>query len=288
MDPHLVMCCTPLNREDYLAELRYAVLASEFFRYLYPNGRVSIGTTPGAAIPEEYSRFFDTLRYPFGDGPFAIQRQDFYRKTLIEVDHDRPIIFAGVDVLFTNRLDAKLDKADIVYSYRYHPAMPYCSDFLLVTPSGRRKAIAFQDEVIQIMNWQPPVIRSSWADQISIAAAIGHLNLGEFDGRYTKSPRRPEIDLVPGDTYLYTPNDAFFSDASKYTGFVVNDVQSNQEWLELFKNKIAVHFKGNRKRQFFFFSAIGYALGRIDPYKEEFSYPFDRLFDGFIKAPRSR
>lgn len=283
INPRLVMCCTPINRKDYLGELRFAVLASEFFRYLYPGAQVSIGTTPNAVVPTEYQQFFDLLEFPFEDGPFAIQRQKFYKKTIAESDPNSPLIFAGVDVLFTNRLGDRLKKTKYAYSYRYHPAMPYCSDFFFVNTTGRLEALKFQEEVIHMMNWQPPSIRSSWADQISIAAVVGHLKPEEFDGRYTKAPRFPELDLVPGDIFLYTPNDAFFSDIKRFTGDNVNDVTSHAEWLQLFSEKVSVHFKGNRKRQFFFFAALGYTLKRINPYRGEFSYPLERLFDGFIQ-----
>ena len=287
MTPRLVMCCTPINREDYLAELRYAVLASEFFRYLYPGAQVSIGTTPNAVVPSEYDQFFDLIKFPFEDGPFALQRQKFYKQTIESSDSDIPLIFAGVDVLFTNRLGDRLESARYAYSYRYHPAMPYCSDFFFVNSTGKEEALKFQEEVINVMSWQPQSIRSSWADQISIAAVVGHLKLEEFDGRYTKAPRLPALDLVPGDIFLYTPNDAFFSDAKKFNGYIHNDVVSDVEWLRLFDEKVSVHFKGNRKRQFFFFAALGYILKRINPYRSTFSYPFERLFDGFIRRQPS-
>lgn len=285
--PTLVMCCTPINRTDYLAELRFAVLASEFFRLIYPQSRVFIGTTPDADIPEEYEQYFGVLRFPFAVAPFAVARQIFYREALKTLPSDAPIIFSGVDVLFNNCLERLVEEQDLVYSYRYHPAMPYCSDFFYVSSKGRKRGIEFQNDLLEIMSWQPKSIQDGWAEQISIAALIGHLDKIDFDGGYKVSPRCPEILLVPGDKYLYTPNDAFSSKFAEFTGGIVMDTEIKSDWERLFDSKISVHFKGNRKRQFFYFAALAYCNGRINPYRIKFSYPIEKLFDGFL-AQRSK
>jgi len=136
-----------------------------------------------------------------------------------------------------------------------------------------------------MMQWQPREIQSSWADQISIAAVLGHLGSDDFDGSIRMAPRIPDMLLVPGDRYLYTPNDIFSSDKRKFTGSELNDFSpSMAAWSYLLENKISVHFKGNRKKGFFGLAAAAILKGRINPYRRSFSYPIEKLFDGYIEV----
>jgi hypothetical protein len=253
---NLLMCCTPLGREDkYLQELRYVVIASIFFKRLYPDGKVYVGTTPNANIPKYLSNFFEAVEFPFDKAPFAIARQVFYRDFINSSLLTTDTLITGCDVLFTKKIELDIPH-QMAMTYRYHRTQPYCSDFLLVKKEFKELAGEFCNEVIKTMTWFPKEIQQSWADQLSIAIEMGFLKKEQFNGEIQKSPKQSDILLLPGNKYLYTPNDFFSSVAEDKIEQIQNDTPDFKLLLNHSNNKTAIHFKGNRKYLFFIFAYL--------------------------------
>lgn len=245
------MCCTPINREKlYQKELRYVYFAAEFFKSIYPNSKIFIGTTKNAEIPIYLKEKFNFLNFPFEKYPFALARQIFYKEFCKSEYFTETTILAGSDVIFSNEIKFTYHKNPVAMTYRYHPTMPYCSDFVLINKDFKFECIEFFNNIINYIKWMPKEIQSSWADQLAIARTIGYLKDEEFDGKEHLSPNFSKIKLVPGDDYLYTPNDAFPSKKVFFNGSNVNDVSTLLDYENLLKNKIGIHFKGNRKKYF--------------------------------------
>jgi hypothetical protein len=283
------MCCTPIGREDkYLEELRFVAIAAIFFKKIYPNGQVFVGTTPEAVIPEYLLDLITFLRFPFEKNPFALSRQLFY-KDFTNSDYllDDTLV-VGCDVLVCQSL-GDLDKmCKMALTYRYHRTMPYCSDFVLVRKNYKEVASRFFEDVITTMRWMPPVIQDSWADQLSIAIEIGFLDQSHYDGRIHKSPRIQDVILLPGDIYLFTPNDLFsvFNDDS--FGQIRHDVPNLKKLYDLSANRIGIHFKGNRKHLFIIFAylCVKNKFIDFDGYNIEMSIEF--LFREYFEYAKAK
>lgn len=253
---NLLMCCTPLGREDrYLQELRYVILASIFFKELYPNGKVFVGTTLDAEIPQNLYDFFEPIGFPFEKSPFALGRQIFYREFIKSDYLSDDTLITGCDVIIRKKIE--IDPVfEMAMTYRYHKSMPYCSDFLYVKKDYKNTAENFCDQVSKTMTWFPKIIQDSWADQLAIAIEMGFLETCQYDGNFQKSPKINNVALLPGNDYLFTPNDFFSSNFTDNQKLIQSDTPDLNKLLSYADNKAAVHFKGKRKSLFFIFAYL--------------------------------
>lgn len=250
------MCCTPLGREDkYLQELRYVIIASIFFRELYPDGTVFVGTTMDAKIPNHLFDFFKVADFPFEISKFALTRQIFYREFINSPFLSDDTLISGCDVLFLKKIEIELHY-EMAMTYRYHKTMPYCSDFLLVKKDHKNIAANFCDEVSQTIRWFPEVIQNGSADQLAIAIEMGFLEKIQHNGKIQKSPKNPNVLLLPANNFLYTPNDVFSSNITDDPELIEKDTLHFNSLLSHAHTKTGIHFKGNRKSLFFIFAYL--------------------------------
>lgn len=253
---NLLMCCTPLGREDkYLQELRYVIIASIFFKELYPDGTVFVGTTMDAKIPKHLYEFFKVVRFPFEKETFALTRQVFYRDFINSPYLSDDTLITGCDVLLRKKIEIELHY-EMAMTYRYHKTMPYCSDFLLVKKNHKNIAANFCDEVSDTMIWFPEVIQNGWADQLAIAIVMGFLEKNQHDGEIQKSPKNNKVLLLPGNNFLYTPNDFYVTKVTDNPELIEKDTPNFNSLLSHALNKTGIHFKGNRKSLFFIFAYL--------------------------------
>lgn len=284
---NLVMCCTPIDREaSFERDLRFPLLASLFFRRAYPEAKVYVGTTLDAKVPEHFKQFFTVARFDFAANPFAISRQLFYASFCRGSHFTDDTVFAGMDVLWGNKPFPELEDHKMMVSYRFHPSQPYCSDLIVVRKDHGDFAATFFDNIVKMMVFLPKGVLSFWADQIAMSIGIGKLGENDFDGQIHRAPRYRDILLVPGDDYLYTPNDIF---SSVRTSFVTairtgKDVTTTEQMLKLMYSKHGIHFKGARKPWFFLLALLVYEKGWINPYAHGDHIPLKQLFDeAFVK-----
>ena len=256
---NLLMCCTPINKENiYNKELRFPYLAGEFFRNIYPQAEIYIGTTQNAVVPEILKNKFKFITFPFEKYPFALARQLFYKEFCESEYFTEDTILAGCDVIFPNKIDFSYQNNPITMTYRYHPTMPYCSDFVLLNKKFKKECIEFFNKIVFYMQWMPKEIQSSWADQLAIARTIGYMRDSDFDGSHRNSINIENIKLVPGDDYLYTPNDVFPSKKINFTASVIKDVVNLKDYKQILETKVGIHFKGARKKGFILICYLAY------------------------------
>ena len=282
---NLLMCCTPINKENiYNKELRFPYLAGEFFWKIYPQADIYIGTTPDAVIPEYLKNKFKFIAFPFEKYPFAIARQLFYKRFCESDYFTEDTILAGCDVIFPRKIDFSYEENPITMTYRYHPTMPYCSDFVLLNQKFKEECVDFFSKIIFYMKWMPKEIQSGWADQLAIARTIGYLKDDDFDGANKFSKNIENIKLVPGDDYLYTPNDVFPSTKINFTGSIIKNTSTVEDYEKLLFNKVGIHFKGNRKKDFILISYLAYLKKIIDCNNSSEFMSIEKLFEEPIMA----
>jgi len=254
---NLLMCCTPIGREEkYLEELRFVVIAAIFFKKIYPEGRIFVGTTLEAKVPDYLFNLITFVRFPFEKAPMAFARQIFYKDFINSQHLTDDTLITGCDVIFCKEVGGLTNLCEMALTYRYHRTMPYCSDFILVKKDYKELASRFQENVIATMNWMPKEIQHGWADQLSMAIEIGFLNDSEYNGEIQNSPKIKNTLLLPGDEYLYTPNDFFSSEKNELYGVMRNDILDLDSLFSLASIKTGIHFKGNRKHLFFIFAYL--------------------------------
>jgi hypothetical protein len=273
------MCCTPLGREDrYLSELRFAFFAALFFKKVYPYGRVFVATTLDANVPDMFSDHFETIRYNFSADSFATERQLFYRDFCQSDKFTSDTVFTGCDVLVLNSFPKDTDGHHIHMTYRNHPSQPYCSDLVLVETGVRNQAISFLEEVVNTMKWLPKENRP-WTDQIALCLTIGKLSNQDYDGESHHGTRFRDVALHPADRWLYTPNDYFSSQLSHNPGSMVIADEMKLDFDKLRRDKITIHFKGNRKSQFFNIARQAFESGYINLQVDSLPMPREHLFN---------
>jgi hypothetical protein len=196
------------------------------------------------------------VRFPFEKAPFALARQIFYKDFINSQYLTDDTLITGCDVIFCKEVGGLTNLCEMALTYRYHRTMPYCSDFILVKKDYKELASRFQENVIATMNWMPKEIQNGWADQLSMAIEIGFLNDSEYNGEIQNSPKIKNTLLLPGDEYLYTPNDFFSSEKNELYGVMRNDILDLDSLFSLASIKTGIHFKGNRKHLFFIFAYL--------------------------------
>lgn len=251
---NLIMCCQVIEGYDFAKDIRFSVVAAAFWKKIYPEGQAYVATNGVNLIPKEYRRDLKIIGYEFDKQFPALSRTQFMLNYIQSEMFQSDTVFAGHDVLFLKRLPKFKDKA--VSNYRYHPSQPYCSDLFI----ARDKAYS-ADIIREILHAQmamPRPIVSGAGDQLAYALTLGMPEKSAFNGESFYAPRRPEVLVVPADQYLFTPNDLFppkYEDYGKLTPNLTNE--------EMMQSKTAVHFKGNRKEDFFKFAEWAESVGYV-------------------------
>ena len=246
------MTCQLLKGRDFQDDLRYSIIASAFWRRLYPNYEVFLATNRDSPIPSSYEKQIRVIRFPFEKFPSALSRQRFMRDFANSDMFDSDTIFTGHDVVFTQRLPSFEGKA--VTNYRYHPSQPYCSDFVILKYSEKQYCSSLMSEIVATFEWMPREILTGAGDQLSWALTLGKPEDAAFNGAPFFAPRRPDVFIVPAEKYLFTPNDFF---PSRYESFGSVD-KAPFDYDLAFVEKFAIHFKGNRKQEMFKFAKWAY------------------------------
>ncbi len=136
----LITYTNPVAGRDFLRDLRFSVLASVFFRRVYPETEVLLATS--GVIPNGFESFFSKIELPVGNAPLAFARALFLRNYVKSTAFDRDTVFTGHDVIFLNKIPFP-QEFDLVCNYRFHPSQPYCSDFIFAPLHGKKSAVAF-------------------------------------------------------------------------------------------------------------------------------------------------
>lgn len=249
------MCCQLLPDRDFEKDLRFSVVAAEFWKRVYPDGEVYVATNGKSKVPYQYRKNLKFIDFGFQESNIGIGRTRFMLNYVCSEMFDQDTVFTGYDVLFLNPLP--LFKSKVITNYRYHPAEPYCSDFLVCRDKEYSKC--FLQELYGTQCSMPRPILASHADQLAYTVTLGMPEKTQFNGQPFRAPRRPEVYVVPADKYLFTPNDLYpprYEDFGKLTPNLTNE--------EMMKTKIAVHFKGKHKKDFFKFGQWAHKKGYVD------------------------
>lgn len=258
----LIMCCQELPGRDYLNELRFSFIAAAFWKVAYPEGEVYLATNDTAKVPAGYNKHVKTMRFPFDRLPPAAARANFLAAYAESLLFDQDTVFTGHDVLVLKpfpEVDAK-----VVTNYRCHPSQPYCSDLLIAKVAHKGYAAALLKEMFTSHCWMPKPILSGAADQLSWALTLGMPD--HYTGDTLRCPRKPDVAALPVDEYLYTANDLFYATGMRDQSSTVPVMFAEMA------TKTALHFKGNRKADFF-----RYAKWANVPVPTDF-LPHDQLF----------
>lgn len=249
----LIMCCQKIDGRDFRSDLRFSVIAAAFWKRVYPDGEVWLGTNT-SDVPEAYKRHITVVEFPFGKYP-AFGRTNFMTNYLHSPMFDRDTVFTGHDVVFLKPLPTFEAKG--VTNYRYHPSQPYCSDLFI----AKDKAYCSElfREILQAHQWMPRPIVDGAGDQLAYTVTLGMPEAYMFNGQPFRTPRRPDILAVPAHEYLFTHNDGF---PPNYRDFLRMSADTIS-FEDMLMAKTAVHFKGNRKKEFFQFGHWAYQQGHI-------------------------
>jgi hypothetical protein len=241
----LIMCCQKIEGRDYLDDLRYSETAAKFWKRVYPKGEVYLATNESAEVPEAYRTTIKVMRFPFEQLPPAAARANFLAAYAASSLFDDDTVFTGHDVLVQKPFPEV--KGKVVTNYRYHPTQPYCSDLLMIKVKHKDYAAELLSEFFLRHRWMPKSILDGPADQLSWALTLGIPENKAFNGLSFRTPRRPDVVAIPAHEYLYTPNDLFPPTAEAFTG----KPSTEPETFVQLAQKTALHFKGNRKPDFF-------------------------------------
>jgi hypothetical protein len=252
---NLIMCCQVIEGCDFAKDIQFSVVAAEFWKKIYPEGQAYVATNGLELIPTKYARDLNVIAYNF-DKRFPALSRTHFMLNYIKSDMFRPdTVFAGHDVLFLKRLPEF--KAKAISNYRYHPSQPYCSDLFIARDKDYSAEII--QEVLRIQMGMPKPIVSGPGDQLAYALTLGMPEKSAFNGKEFFAPRRPDVLVVPADQYLFTPNDFFPPNHEDYGKLTPN---LNNE--EMMATKTAIHFKGERKEDFFKFGWWAHEKGYLD------------------------
>ncbi|MBV2352099.1 hypothetical protein KUL97_10330 [Synechococcus sp. HK05] len=266
----LVTYCNPLPGSDYEADLRYVAFLALFARRVYPD--IQIFCASSGDIPDFLRPTVNLIKFPFDSMPFALARAVFLKEYVASSFFTVPTIFTGRDVLILNSLDNALAASPVVTNYRFNLAMPYCSDFIYVNPSDdddRLKIRTLFDHFLSTHRFMPNVIMDGWADQLSWANVLGIPPYHVFNGEPFIAPRAPFVTALPADPWFLTPQDYFPSKKSDWSfdkwGQTYGEPFEETTYSTFLEIKYMLHFKGNRKEQFFEFAKWAMQKNVINP-----------------------
>lgn len=251
---NLIMCCQVIEGRDFAKDIRFSVVAAAFWKKIYPDGRAYVATNGVELIPKQYRKDLKILGYEFGKEFPALSRTHFMLNYIESDMFKTDTVFAGHDVLFLKQLPEFAAKT--ITNYRYHPSQPYCSDLFIARDKDYSADII--REVFHAQLGMPREIISGPGDQLAYALTLGMPEKSAFNGENFYTPRRPEVLAIPVDQYLFTPNDVF---PSKYESYgKLTPILTNEDIME---TKTAIHFKGNRKEDFFKFAKWAVKTGHV-------------------------
>lgn len=251
---NLIMCCQVIEGRDFAKDIRFSVVAAAFWKRVYPDGQAFVATNGVSLIPKDYRRDLKIIGYEFDSQYAALSRTQFMLNYIQSEMFKTDTVFAGHDVLFLKRLPEF--KAKAVTNYRYHPSQPYCSDLFIAR--NRDYSADIMREVLHAQMAMPKPIVNGAGDQLAYALTLGMPEKEAFNGKEFNTPRRPDVLAIPADQYLFTPNDFFpprYEDYGTLTPNLTNE--------EMMQSKTAVHFKGNRKDDFFKFAEWAEKAGLV-------------------------
>jgi hypothetical protein len=251
----LIMCCQLIEGRDFQEDIKFSVVAAAFWKRIYPEGEAFVATNATDKIPYRYRQNLKIIDFRFDNFPPAFGRTVFMNSYVSSSLFDQDTVFAGHDVLFLNPLPAF--DAKVITNYRYHPTQPYCSDLLICRDKEYSKYLL--QELCDAHGGMPRPILDGPADQLAYALTLGMPEKNQFNGKPFYAPRRSDVWVVPADKYLFTPNDFFPPCYQDYGKLTPNLTQE-----EMMEAKIAVHFKGNRKDDFFKFGQWAYGKGYVN------------------------
>ena len=239
----LITTCQAINGRDFAKDIRFSIIAAAFWRRVYPSGTAYVATNEPKLVPAKYRSHIEIIKFT-SDKPPALARTQFMADYLGSnlMRDSEPIIFAGHDVLFLKALLKYPTEIKAVTNYRFHPSQPYCSDLFIAY--DRDYSAEIMREVAFTQSWMPAPIVDGAGDQLAYALTFGMPET--FNGFPFATPRKPDVLAVPADLILFTPNDYFPPNREDFGKLTPNPTNE-----ELLKDKIAIHFKGNRKDDFF-------------------------------------
>lgn len=250
----LIMTCQTMEGRDFAKDIRFSIVAAAFWKRVYPSGRAFVATNEPKLVPAKYRSHTEIIKFT-SDKPLALARTEFMADYLGSslMRDSAPTVFAGHDVLFLRELPEFQAKA--VTNYRFHPSQPYCSDLFIAY--DRDYSADIIREVAFTQSWMPQPIVNGAGDQLAYALIFGMPDT--FDGLVFPTPRKPDVLAVPANQILFTPNDYFPPKREDFGKLTPNP--TNEELME---TKIALHFKGNRKDDFFKFAKWAHDMNYVD------------------------
>ena len=275
----------PLPGSDFLSDLRYVVAVAAFFKKVYPSGEVYCATY--GDLPDDLKPTVNKIHFPFNEQPFALSRVNFLRQYVKSEHFTAPTLFIGRDVLVCRDLEKVLDDNLIATNYRYHGAMPYCSDFIYVRPPRDQKEARllglFFTEWHRSACFMPPSTAGDWCEQLALCTTLGMPEDIQFSGAPIAAPRKNFVTALPADPYFLTPEDFFTASLPEHLARP-NGPHSEAFVPDAFANfissKYMLHFKGDRK--YMFWNLVKWSIDRemIDVRKLFPNLPPDYLLAG--------
>jgi hypothetical protein len=257
----LITYTNPVSGRDFLQDLRFSALASIFFKRVYPESEVLLATS--GQLPSGFSKLFSRVEMPVGNAPLAFARAVFLKNYAKSSLFDRDTVFTGHDVIFLNKIPFP-SEFELVCNYRVHPSQPYCSDLIFARVNGRSTVSEFFHEAATRHSWMPRPIVDGPADQLSWALTFGVPGYSSFNGKPFVAPKWPSALMLPCDPFFFTPNDAFPSVYSEFTGKNTAGQFDESDFSRIWFEKYSLHFKGPRKAELFKFAKWAHLNGLVD------------------------
>jgi hypothetical protein len=255
----LIMCCQVIKGRNFEKDLRFSIVAAAFWKRVYPDGQVFLATNGVDQFPEKYKGHIKLIGFNFEKYPPAFGRTVFMNSYVASPMFDSDTVFAGHDVLFLKQLPSMPSTYKVITNYRYHPTQPYCSDFLWVR--DKKYSIEIMQEVYDAHRWMPAPIVDGAGDQLAYTVVFGMPEKEEFKvGRGIEVPRKENVFALPADQYLFTACDYFTQTYDQFE----KEMTPSPSYEQMMATKTALHFKGNRKEDFFRFGQWAHEQGYVD------------------------
>jgi hypothetical protein len=255
----LIMCCQVIEGRDFEKDLRFSIVAAAFWKRVYPEGKVYVATNGIDRFPDKYKGHVKLIHFNFEKYLPAFGRTVFMNSYVASPMFDSDTVFAGHDVLFLKQLPSVPSTYKVVTNYRYHPTQPYCSDFLWVR--DKKYSIEIMQEVYDAHRWMPAPIVNGAGDQLAYTVVFGMPEKEQFKaGCGIQVPRKDNVYALPADEYLFTPCDYFTPTYDQFE----KEMTPSPSYEQMMATKTALHFKGNRKEDFFRFGQWAHENDYVD------------------------